>query len=496
MAIPQTKYVNIISAVGGTSRVSQRDLIGRIFTQNILVPTGSVVEFSGGSDAALNAVGKYFGVLSDEYKIASKYFGYKSKKTTKPQKISFAHWANANTPAYLFGAPKSAKMAQFTTIANGEITFTIDGVAYELTGINLTQKTSLAEVADAISEALDEKESGIATFSYEQDTARFVLQTIATGAGHSITFATGNLAALVGMNQGNVAMVISDSADAETPVDALSASAELNNNFFAFDFIQSIAGNEEAIASWVNAQNIRYMWSKSVSVAEATELAGSLAEFDGVGLTLDKYNEMAGFLPMAIAAAINFDNANAAVNFMYQQSADITPSVNDATEQDAYDVMRVNYYGTTQQAGAPVSFYQNGVLLGSVSDMGVFVNEAWLKDAIFTSILNMRLGLDSLPANSTGLGLVKLAITSVIEKALNNGVISVGKTLDAAQKAYIAQLTGDADAWQQIQSNGYYLYATVEKYTESGIEKFKVSYLLVYAKGDSINFVDGRDILI
>lgn len=496
MAIPQTKYVNIISSVGGTSQVSQRDLIGRIFTQNILVPTGSVVEFTGGSDAALNAVGKYFGVLSDEYKIAEKYFGYTSKKATKPQKISFAHWANADSAAYLFGAPNSAKLSEFTTIANGAITFTIDGVAHELTGINLTQQTSLTGVAAIISGSLDTEAEGVAEFSYNQDTGRFQLATVATGDGHSISFATGNLAALFGMNEGNPGMVISASADSETPVAALGASAEMNNNFFGFDFLQSIAGNEEEIASWVNAQNVRYMWAKSVSVAEATALASSLKEFDGVALTLDKYSEKAGFLPMAIAAAINFDNANASVNFMYQQCAGITPSVTDSTEQEAYDSIRVNYYGTTQQAGKPVSFYQNGVLLGSISDMGVFVNEAWLKDAIFTSILNMRLGLDSLPANTTGLGLVKLAIREVIEKALNNGVISVGKTLDAEQKAYIGQLTGDADAWQQVQSNGYYLYATVEKYTEAGVEKYKVNYLLVYAKGDSINFVDGRDVLI
>ncbi|MBQ2396443.1 MAG: hypothetical protein II304_05300, partial [Bacteroidales bacterium] len=75
-------------------------------------------------------------------------------------------------------------------------------------------------------------------------------------------------------------------------------------------------------------------------------------------------------------------------------------------------------------------------------------------------------------------------------------VISIGKTFDATQKAYIKQITGDKNAWQSIQSVGYWFTASVEKYVESGIEKYKVSYLLVYAKGDSINFVDGKDILI
>ena len=48
MAISQNKYVNIISAVGGASSIVQRDLMGRVFTSNALVPAGQIIEFSGG----------------------------------------------------------------------------------------------------------------------------------------------------------------------------------------------------------------------------------------------------------------------------------------------------------------------------------------------------------------------------------------------------------------------------------------------------------------
>ena len=489
MAIPQTKYVNIISAVGGTSQVSQRDLIGRVFTDSSLVPTGTVLEFTG-----LDAVGNWFGTESDEYAFAAKYFGYISKSGNIPQKISFALHSTEAKPARLYGKSKATTLAYLKTLTNADITFNVGGTNYTAESINLTTATSFADVASAIQAALPSAASGIIEdVSYNADWGRFIVESTATGSTATMGYATGSLASVLGMNEGSNGVILSNGSDASTALNALEESAELTNNFLSFTYLTSVAGEEEAIAAWVKAQNVRYMWSFGVTSANASTMATALKDYDGVGLTL---NADCVFLPMAIAAAINYELPNASVDFMYQQAGGITPSVTSATDQEAYDAIRVNYYGTTQQAGNLVSFYQDGKLQGSIASMGVYVNEAWLKDALFTSILNLRLSLDSLPANETGLAYVKTAIQAIIEKAQNNGVISAGKTLDSTQKAYIGQITGDKNAWQSLQSIGYWLSASVEKYTENETEKYKVSYLLVYAKGDSINFVDGKDILI
>lgn len=488
MAIPQTKYVNIISAVGGTSQVSQRDLIGRVFTNSSLVPAGAVLEFAG-----LDAVGNWFGTESDEYAFAAKYFGYISKSGNIPQKISFALHAVEAMSARLYGKAKATTLAYLQTLTNADITFSVGGTTYAASSVNLSSATSFAEVAEIISTALPSGSDEILDFSYDSTLGRFELQSIATGATATVGYATGSLAETLGMSEGSNGAILSDGSAATTALNALKDSAELTNNFLSFTYLTSVAGEEEAIAAWVKAQNVRYMWSLGVTSANASTMATALKDYDGVGLTL---NADCVFLPMAIAAAINYDLPNASVDFMYQQAAGITASVASEEDQKAYDAIRVNYYGTTQQAGSLVSFYQDGKLQGSIASMGIYVNEAWLKDALFTSILNLRLSLDSLPANETGLAYVKTAIQEIIEKAQNNGVISAGKTLDATQKAYVGQITGDKNAWQSLQSIGYWLSATVEKYTEEGTEKYKVSYLLVYAKGDSINFVDGKDILI
>lgn len=488
MAIPQTKYVNIISSVGGTSQVSQRDLIGRVFTNNDLVPYGVVLEFAG-----LDSVGNYFGLGSNEYAFAKNYFAYQSKSGNKPQKISFALHTTTDKPARLYGAVKATTLAELTTYTNEDISFNIGGQTYDLIGLDFSSETSLSGVATTIAAALNEESATAGIFTYDATLQRFVLESQATGAEATIGYATGNLAEVLGMNEGNLGAIISDGSDVETGLKVLTDTTALTNNFLSFCFLIDVSGEEEDIGAWVKAQNVRYMWSLGVARTDAGTMAGKLSTYDGVAINLG--TDLV-FLPMAVASAINYDLPNASVDFMFQQADGITTTVVDETEQEAYDAIRVNYYGGTQQAGNLVFFYQDGKLQGSIAGMGVYVNEAWLKDALFTNILNLRLSLDSLPANETGLAYVKGAIQEIIEKAQNNGVISAGKTLDSTQKAYINQITGDKTAWQSIQSIGYWMTASIVKYTEAGTEKYKVSFLLVYSKGDSINYVDGKDILI
>ena len=71
MAIAFTKYVDIVSGVGGAEQVSLRELIGRLFTINPLVPTESLIEFTD-----LESVGIYFGTASEEFKRALFYFSF------------------------------------------------------------------------------------------------------------------------------------------------------------------------------------------------------------------------------------------------------------------------------------------------------------------------------------------------------------------------------------------------------------------------------------
>lgn len=489
MPIAQSKYINIISAVGGVPAVSQRELIGRVFTSNYLVPANTVVEFDGGATVALKSVGEYFGLTSPEYAFAEKYFGFESKKGLHPKKIGFARYLTEDIPAYVVGK-SGVSLSDLKAITDGSLVLNLNGEENEFIGINLSSAESLTGVASLISSAIT---NGLVVCEYDEVSGRFLLETVATGDGQTLSVKLSGIAWILGFGES----IVSDGANQKTAVECVSGMEEVSNNFFSFAFLDSLgSGDVVALAKWADSQNVRYMFSYTVNPTNAESTQALVKDYDGVALTLDIYNQHAGFMPMAAIAAIDYTRPNAGIDMMYQQFAGVEPSVADNADADKYDGLKVNYYGATQQAGRQVAFYQNGVLQGSISSMGVFANEAWLKDNFFTNLLNLRLGLDSLPASQTGKSLVMNVMADTIELAKYNGVIQVGKTLSQLQKATITEITGNTDAWMSVQSAGYWLSADVVEYQEDGVQKYKITYLLVYGKGDSINFIDGRDILI
>lgn len=493
MAISQNKYINIVSAVGGTETVRQRDLMGRVFTTNYLAPVGQVIEFTGGSIIALENIGDYFGITSDEYKFAEKYF-QPNKKGVAPQKISFAGYKpSGSTRAMVIGV-RNVKLSDIQAVTTGTLAFSVNGTDYSYSNINMSIVTSFADVEALLTNTMIN--DSVAQVIYDSTTNRFRIETLSGGDDVVISPATGSVAELLGWTEG-VGIVV-EGNDGGTAVETVADSAGLSNNFLSFCFIGTTLSNSDIVelAEWTSAQNVKYMFSLGVNPTNAETIQGLVSSYDGVALTLDIYDEMAEFMPMSRIASIDYTKPNAAISMFYQQFNGVKASVNKTSVAQDYDALRVNYYGATSQAGEDVLFYQNGVLQGSITDMGVYANEAWLKDAFVTKILNLRLGLDTLPANNVGVGLVLASMMDVINLSLYNGVTLPGKTLSSTQKAYITQLTGDSDAWMKVQGNGYYLSADLVKYTEDNVEKYKVSFLYVYSKGDSINYVDGRDIMI
>ena len=487
MAISQTKYINITSAAGGGSIVAQRDLMGRVFTTNELVPVGQIIEFSGGLVSAKESIGSYFGLTSDEYAFAEKYFQV-NKKGTAPQKLGFARFVDTASGAYLLGK-KGVKLSDLQAITAGTFVITVNDVEKTYSALNFSSATSMADVATAMTTAMT-SDGLVVTYD---TSGRFKVATSATGSEQTLSLATGTVAEALGMTNG----ILSDGGDAETALECVVKSTGLSNNFFSFCFLNTISNSDIAeLAAWTHGQNVNYLFSVAVNETNAETIQGLVETYDGVALTLDIWNEYGEFMPMSRIASVDYTRANAAISMFYQQFAGVTPSVNDTDVAAAYDALRVNYYGETAKGGISFPFYQNGVLQGSITDMGVYANEAWLKDSFVTDILNLRLAVDTLPANNVGVGMVLSALMETVNLSLYNGVTMPGKTLDSVQKSYITQITGNTDAWMAVQGNGYYLDANVEKYTENNVEKYKVSFLYVYSKGDSINYVDGRDILI
>jgi len=500
MSIDITRYVAITSGEAATGGVPQRELIGRLFSESAKVPTDAIIEFTNAAD-----VGAYFGTSSVEYLRAAFYFGFVSKSLTAPRKLSFGRHARTASPARIYGAVPIGSLIQFQAVTAGTLSLTIGAQTANLTGINFGAAVSLAGVASILQTAIQAAVGAqftTATVTYDAVAGAFNFvassgQTAAADISVNAA-AAGSIATLMGWSLG---AVFSPATPVQTITEALTASAEISNNFGSFAFVSTSLTVDETVeaATWNGALNVQYLFSARTTEANAVSLSAAIYGLAGSGLTLapltTEYPEQ---LPMMVLAATDYTRPGSVQNYMYQQ-AGLTPSVTTDTLANLYDPLRVNYYGQTQTAGQQISFYQRGVLMGGDTapvDMNVYANEIWFKDAASTAIMALLLALPRIPANADGRGQILAILQDPINLALLNGTISVGKTLTTAQRLYVTQVTGDPDAFQQVQSLGYWIDCRIEPREVDDRTEYVAVYTLVYGKDDTIRKVEGQHILV
>lgn len=515
MTISFKNYVDITSTVAGNTSLPVTELITRIFTTNPLVPTGGVaLEFTSAS-----AVGAYFGTGSEEYARAVFYFGFISKTFSNPQKISFSRWANAATAPEIFGAELSflnTTLAELNTITTGAFAMTIGGVTEQITGLDFSAAGSFAAVATILQTAIRAANVGTvwtaATVNYAATPGSFNFVGGATGVDaisvaapasgtdvHTILgWATSALTYPFGP-------IFSNGVAIETITTTLSNSENLSDNFGSFLFTDTAALNQSQIveaATWNLAENNEFMFLVQVTSSNATAISGALASIGGTAPTLQspgaaattEYPEMA---PGMLMAATNYNLPNAVQNYMFQEF-NLTPSVSDTSVALGYDAIGINYYGLTQTAGQQRAFYQRGFLTGAgvstnATDMNVYANECWLKNASSAALGNLLVGSSQVPANQQGRSQIMSTLQGVINSAVTNGTISTGSFLSPVQINAVTTATNDPKAWYQVQDTGYWLGVVI---TQNEDLEYIAVYTLVYKKNDVIRFIQGTDVLI
>ena len=292
----------------------------------------------------------------------------------------------------------------------------------------------------------------------------------------------------------------------EKPADALDRCDRADDNFGSFCFMENLTLEEIGELAETNASyNHKYLYSVDFAPDDCKRILYRVRGASGTCFTLDKFNAFARFMPMALFAATKYDRVNATKVFMYQQfdgeRASVTTS-QDADKYDAFDIdgqgtrFPVNYYGATQQAGSLINFYQDGYNADGL-DTACYCNEIWLKDAISVELLNTFIALEKIPADNVGEAIVRNAIISVLNEGIRNEAITTGKTLDNVQRAYVDRVAGEANAWENVETYGYWIDTTVKHRTLAGGKvQYYADYALVYSKGDAIRKVEGSDILI
>lgn len=498
MAISQSRYVDIKTTLKAQSSVARKELIARFFTTSDKMITSDIKEYD-----QLASVAAVFGTSSNEYKLASKYFGYISNSRVSPNKISFANYNPNGRTCSLTPTIAVPTLTALQAVTTGSIKVNMGGVASDITGLSFASAESLGDVATVLQTAIRAVDAnGVvwsnATVTYEANIG-FVLKggSVADSViGYASAAASGtDISGLIGWNEASLP-ILSNGINAETPVDCLTRTTAVNSNFGSFAFVDALTSAQVGqVAAWNAAQGVQFIYSEAVDATNYSTIQAAVSNYEGTALTygIDRF---VVYMPMAIMAATNYNAINGTVNYMFNQFDNENATVASDSMANTLDALKINYYGQTQTFGQQISFYQRGYLQGTFADMGAYANECWLKSAIESECLTLLLARNILPANSTGKGILRGILQNVINEALNNGSIMPGKTLSNTQKAVVFDMTGDEGALNQIEQSGYWLGVEIVQVTVNNVLEQHLQYTLIYSKGDSIRKIIGYDIVM
>lgn len=499
MSIPIRRYVNIISGVGGGVGVRQRELILRLFTSSRFISPSTIIEASNATNVAA-----VFGIGSPEYLRAVQYFSFVNPAISSPRNISFAAYRASAGPSEVIGGNDAKVLASFTGLTPSAMVLTLGGVESTTAAIDLTTATSLAEVASTVQAAIVALGGDYAgaTVQFAVDGANRFTVALSNSAtpGVSLSVNVGTLAILMELTESAGATNIISHA-AMSPLDAFMQSLDVNNNMGSLAYVDQLTLAQVVEVATFNASlNFHSQYHWSVSADDYALWSAALITIADNGGTLQKAGEFPELAWPSALASIRYDRRNAVLGPMYRQYPGLTASVNTELDANKYDAARINYMGQTSTAGQNIVFYQRGDLMGggtAATDMAVNGNEIWLKDLAQSRLLSLQLSMPIISADDEGRGFVETVLQGVVDDALFNGVVSVGKPLTDVQKVYITNQTGQDDAWQKVQSLGYYIDTQITtEVTTSGVTEYIISYQIIYAKKDQVRRLDGFHKLI
>jgi hypothetical protein len=502
MTISIERYVNIVSGVVGAQVVAQRELVGLRFTTDPRVPFGSIATVDRDGAAEL------FGASAPETVFGNQYFGYISPApVSQARALRFAPWVDVARAARVYGARITSTLAQLQAVVAGTLPLTLGAATVTVSALDFSTALTFADVASILQTAIRAASLDPhwvnATVTYDAVAGAFnLVSSSATPGDVSLGAAgVGDVGGLLGWR--DPLAIFSPGAAAQSPVEALQAAEEVTDSFGSLSYGATITlAQAIEVAAYVAALNVKYQFYHVVTSSTYNAAFAALAQYASTGLILnglvDEYKEA---LPAAIMAAIDYNRTNATVNFMYRQG--LYAVVNDVTSDtfaDLLDAARTNYYGTTSSAGQKLAFFQRGYLLGGATaplDMNVHANEQWLKAALQADFLSAQLALNKIQASDTGRGQILAILQARIDQAKRNGTISIGKPITILQQLAITDLSGDPDAWRDVQSNGY--WANVVIVTETGpgdVTEYVALYTLAYSKNDVVRTIRGSHNLI
>lgn len=406
--------------------------------------------------ANLTEVAVDFASNTEEYKAAAIFFS----QSPAPQKVKIGRRFLAAQAGTLRGGTVSSTVATYTGVTNGGFDISIDGTNRQVTAINASAATTMAQVATAIQTRLAVVLAST-TCTWDAVLNKFIITSPTTGPTSIVLTAvapTGggsptDASALFGFTVGTGAKSVNGIA-IESQTAALDASAVFDPDFYFLTCTAaaSVQDLKDSMA-WTEANVREFFYTSNDTAALSLNDTSNLfyyAKNLSYRRSFGQYSSgspYAAVSAMARASVVDFDQPNSTITLMFKQE----PGINVESITSA-QVSALHSYN------ANVLIDRGGFFMIEDGKMasGVFQDEVHGLDWYQATLQNAAFSLlataaTKIPQTDVGAAQIVGVLNQASEKARANGLLAAGATWKGAN-------TGEVKT-NDILPLGYYFIA-------------------------------------
>lgn len=421
-----------------------------------------------GSSATIDVVQRYrtyntlsqvatdFGTSAPEYLAAVLWF----EQNPQPTYLQIGRWAQAATEGILQGSPLSAAqqaLTNFTAITSGGLAITLGGTTATITGLSLAAAISLNNVAALIQAALITAGATGAVCQWNVAYQQFFIQGGGTaGTASTITFATGTIAAAMGLLSTSSGAYLAQGTAAESALAAVTLfDVNYGQNWYAVTVLGAADADVLAIAAYIDGATNKHLQGATtqesgvLTSVDTSSLPYKLQQF-GYLRTVTQYsssNPYAIVSLLAKALTIDYNANNAVITLMYKQEPGIVPENLNTTQITALEAKNCNVFVAYNNNTAII---EPGVM-ASGNFIDVVTGTDWLALTIQTAVYNLLYtSTTKIPQTDAGTNQIVNTIEHVLAQGDINDLLGPGTW---NSNGFGALNTGD------FMPTGYYVYA-------------------------------------
>ncbi len=342
----------------------------------------------------------------------------------------------------------------------------------------------------------------IGSCEYSTLTNGFIIKGAVASASQTIDYAGGELAGVLGLAKTSGGY-ITKGTDGENLSKMLNNIGLINGDFVSIASLNNISEDDYGvIASWVNASGGRYAFIvlsndarlKSTNQKVFETLFGN----DGFILIYGDNINMLAFLQAAIAS-VDYSTPNGALNFNFIETPQFLESaIGKSEELDGINANRANCCYVMGGYGQSQPLFGEGKIFGTnFTNIANYIGNSWLKAKMEIAGANLMISQGFIALRGKdGASLILVNSQDIIETAKAGGIIvTVGSgELLPEERASIISLSGNQNAVQLIENNGYYI--TVLPLTADDIANERLRVQLIYTKNVPLNRITEQVLVI